>query len=193
MRRKEKSYENNTFLHHRSPIHSSPIVSIRRLLFAVHRQFTVRHPTMPLFLLCYSLNIFDETLLPDLWIELDFTADSSGQTSEDHKIEVDKRTMAFGCISRSSVQFQQPSFNKLCARTMFGKHNFLSITSNEGNEEKETINVRIDLLAAQPLPRACCSHINFNLSLRVANLEKWYNNVKSDIAILQVAVLNNGD
>ncbi|MED6190320.1 hypothetical protein PIB30_104769, partial [Stylosanthes scabra] len=32
-----------------------------------------------------------------------------------------------------------------------------------------------------------------NLSLRVADLENWYNNIKSDITILQVAILNNGD
>ncbi|MED6113507.1 hypothetical protein PIB30_071420 [Stylosanthes scabra] len=32
-----------------------------------------------------------------------------------------------------------------------------------------------------------------NFSLRVADLENWYNNIKSDITILQVAVLNNGD
>ncbi|MED6133479.1 Adrenodoxin-like protein 2, mitochondrial [Stylosanthes scabra] len=37
--------------------------------------------------------------------------------------------------------FQQLSLNKLCDGAMFGKHNFLSTTSNEGNEEKETINV----------------------------------------------------
>ncbi|MED6184458.1 hypothetical protein PIB30_047660 [Stylosanthes scabra] len=32
-----------------------------------------------------------------------------------------------------------------------------------------------------------------NLSLRVSDLENWYNNIKSDIVILQVAVLNNED
>ncbi|MED6156278.1 hypothetical protein PIB30_013084 [Stylosanthes scabra] len=32
-----------------------------------------------------------------------------------------------------------------------------------------------------------------NLSLRVAELKKWYNNIKGDIAILQVEILNNED
>ncbi|XLR69965.1 hypothetical protein HN51_017096 [Arachis hypogaea] len=37
--------------------------------------------------------------------------------------------------------FQQLSLNKLYNGAMIGKHNFLSTTSNEGNEQKETISV----------------------------------------------------
>ncbi|RYR55086.1 hypothetical protein Ahy_A06g030333 [Arachis hypogaea] len=40
-----------------------------------------------------------------------------------------------------AVQFQQLSLNKLYNGAMIGKHNFLSTTSNEGNEQKETISV----------------------------------------------------